>query len=180
MEEKANIYQRGKIYKIVSDQTDKIYIGSTTLKYLCARMNQHRMDFKKKEQNKINGHYCSSSEILKFGDAKIILIETYPCNSKDELHAKEQYYIDLNKAICVNILKAYDKDTHGKNKSDKDKIYYQRNKEEISEHHKKYYHTHRTEILKTIICECGKTYIKNKRRHELSKKHIDFKKLVFN
>lgn len=35
-------YKDGKIYKIVSSQTAKIYIGSTTKKYLSQRMDDHR------------------------------------------------------------------------------------------------------------------------------------------
>ena len=37
-----NMYSRGKIYKIVSDCTDKIYIGSTCEKYLSNRLAGHR------------------------------------------------------------------------------------------------------------------------------------------
>jgi hypothetical protein len=92
-------YQESKIYKIVSDQTDKIYIGSTTKKYLSTRMAMHR--YVNSDQNKCSTSY-RSGEILKYGDAKIILIENYDCKSKDELHEREQYWIDQNKEICVN------------------------------------------------------------------------------
>ena len=97
-------YQRGKIYKIISQETEKIYIGSTSLKYLSERFAHHRCTFNNQLIHKI-----SSAEILKFNDAKIILIETFPCNSKDELHSREQFWIDHSdyKHLCVNILKAY-------------------------------------------------------------------------
>ena len=42
----------------------------------------------------------TSFEIVKFEDVKIILIENFPCKTKYELLAREQYYIDNN--ICVN------------------------------------------------------------------------------
>jgi hypothetical protein len=114
-------YQNGKIYKIISENTDKIYIGSTILNYLCSRYSTHTGTFRKFE-NGTGKKQCSSFEILKHGNNKIILIELYPCNSKDELHAREQYYIDLNKSICVNILKSY----VGDNKEE----YYKQSKKE--------------------------------------------------
>ena len=42
----------------------------------------------------------TSFEIVNFEDVKIILIENFPCKTKYELLAREQYYIDNN--ICVN------------------------------------------------------------------------------
>ncbi len=89
-------YQKGKIYKIISDQTDKMYFGATVQKYLCERFRGHKKDMKK-------GKYCSSKEILVFDDAQIVLIENFPCNSKNELAARERHFIELNKDVCVNI-----------------------------------------------------------------------------
>ena len=86
-------YQNGKIYKIVSNLTDKIYIGSTT-RTLSQRMGGHRTDYKNKNKN------VSSSILLAYGDAKPILIKNYPCNSKDELEAEERVYIET--MVCVN------------------------------------------------------------------------------
>lgn len=86
-------YQNGKIYKITSSQTDLIYIGSTVEK-LNLRFAHHKHQFKKN----ING--TKSKEILKYDDAKIELIESYPCNSKEDLFKREREYIkSLN---CVN------------------------------------------------------------------------------
>jgi hypothetical protein len=92
-------YQKGKIYKIISDQTNKIYIGST-ITTLCRRLGNHRTDM-------LYDKIVSSREILKYGDARIILIENFPCNNREELVAREQYWIDLNKDICVNKHSAY-------------------------------------------------------------------------
>jgi len=47
----------------------------------------------------------SSFEILKYDDATIVLIEDYPCKSRNALFARERYWYDLNKEICVNITK---------------------------------------------------------------------------
>jgi hypothetical protein len=93
-------YQQGKIYKIVSANTDKIYIGSTTKQYLSSRIAHHKCVYKKwlkGEHNKIN-----SFDVLEFGDCKIILIESFPCNSKAELEAREYHHIKENKAFTTN------------------------------------------------------------------------------
>ena len=65
-----NKYKRGKIYKLVSFQTDKVYVGSTCEPYLSNRMSKHRVNFK----NYQNGgyHYVTSFELLKYDDADII------------------------------------------------------------------------------------------------------------
>jgi hypothetical protein len=85
-------YTNGKVYKIVSNLTNQIYVGSTTKKYLSQRMNDHRSAFKfygvKKDK------YLTSFVILKFYDAEIVLLENVLCKSKDELRARERHYIE--------------------------------------------------------------------------------------
>ena len=90
------LYKNSKIYKIISSGTNKIYIGFTTQRLLSKRLVQHRKEYFYKK------HY-PADEILKCGDYKIILIELYPCNSKDELNSRYQYWIDFYKDTCVNI-----------------------------------------------------------------------------
>ena len=69
-------YQNGKIYKIVSPSNPDMlpYFGATTQR-LCSRMNGHRR----------SDQMCQSSVLIGCGDAKIVLVENYPCNSKEEL-----------------------------------------------------------------------------------------------
>jgi len=90
-----NKYQDGKIYKLTSKQTDKIYVGST-IQTLNKRLTNHICDMKNVNL------YMSSGEILKYDDAIIELIEDYPCDSKTELEKREQHYMDLYKDIVVN------------------------------------------------------------------------------
>ena len=80
-------YANGKIYKIVSTQLDKVYIGSTSLE-LKKRLIKHRNNYKKYIREGCN--YASSFEILKYEDAQIILIEDYPCTTKKELFNREK------------------------------------------------------------------------------------------
>jgi len=91
-----NKYLNGKIYKIISpSHPELVYYGSTIQKYLEYRMNTHRKNF---QDNK----NISSKEILQYDDAKILLVENYPCNNKEELNKKEGEYIRNNE--CVNKL----------------------------------------------------------------------------
>ncbi len=53
-----NKYQHGKIYKIISNQTNEIYIGSTIYKLLSERMRNHRSDYRKWKCGKY--HWLSS------------------------------------------------------------------------------------------------------------------------
>ncbi len=87
-----NKYNNGKIYKIVCNITDDVYIGST-IKSLKYRLERHL------DSN------CISKEIIKNGNYKIELIENYPCNNNNDLRKREQYYIDNLK--CINIRNAY-------------------------------------------------------------------------
>lgn len=97
-------YKLGKIYKIISVNTDKVYIGSSAQKYLSKRMGTHNEKYTKYKNGTY--HYVSSFDIIEKGQAKIVLLESFPCNSVDELRAREQYWIE-NTPNCVNKFKAY-------------------------------------------------------------------------
>ena len=86
-------FSNGKIYKITSSQTDYIYIGSTGIP-LKTRMGNHKYQHRKGCNN------VSSQKILQYADAMIVLMERYPCDTRDELLAREQHHMDLNKDIC--------------------------------------------------------------------------------
>jgi hypothetical protein len=84
-----NKYQQGKIYKIVCNITNEIYIGSTT-EELKRRLAKH----KQPKRSQI------SRQIIERGNYKIELIKDYPCNSRWELEEEERKYILENK--CIN------------------------------------------------------------------------------
>jgi len=145
------MYQCAKIYKITSDSTDKIYIGSTC-NPLYKRLGQHRRNYRQFINNKYDN--VSSFELIKLDDVIITLIEDYPCERKEQLHARERYHIELNKSICVNKCIP----------TRSQKEYKQDNKDKIAKYDNK-----------KIICQCcGRYTMKNKARHEKTKKHIAF------
>jgi hypothetical protein len=125
-------YNNGKIYKLICDNSDLIYIGSTT-QPLYKRLNQHK---KRKE--------CSSKKLFELGNVKIILIEDFKCKNKENLMKKEQYYIDKYKNNIINTINAYtdQKEYYIKyynNNKDKIKDYYINNKNKLKEKRKDYY-----------------------------------------
>ena len=110
-----NKYSRGKIYKITSSQTDKIYIGST-IRTLVKRFECHHNNFRN------YGIGIRSCEILKYNDASIILIEEYPCNNKKELEIRERYYIENMKNVINHNIPTRTKKEWAENYKDQQKI----------------------------------------------------------
>jgi hypothetical protein len=167
-----NKYQNGKIYKIVCNKTNLVYIGSTTEKYLSNRLKGHRWDYNKFLNGKKK--IMTSYKILENGDYYIELVESYPCNSKDELLVRERYYFD--NIECVNKLKP---SSTLEEKKEQRKQHYEDNKEKMKEYKKQYREDNKEKILKKekikFICECGsECRLSEKSRHEKSKKHINF------
>jgi len=144
-----NKYNEGKIYKITSDHTNRIYIGSTT-RNLNDRITTHKCYYNKWKDNKTR-QYCSSYKLYNLGDIKYELLELYNCNSKKELLEREAYYIKQNYNLVVNKNKPtlteeekieYQKEYYVKNKEKMDKQskeYYEKNKEQIDKQQKEYY-----------------------------------------
>jgi hypothetical protein len=159
-------YQNGKIYKLVSLHTDKIYVGSTTKKYLCERKSEHKNEYKKWKNGKHNN--VTSFQLFELGidDVDIILLENYPCNSKNELHARERHYVEsmncVNKVIPNRTEKEYNQMRDKQKTATQQKQYRNVHKEEISERRKKLEH------CETCNCDVRKNDFS---RHERSKKH---------
>ena len=136
MTETENKYQRGKIYKIVCNVTGLIYVGSTTEKSLACRLGKHKSDYNHSFKNNLNWNK-TSFQILQNDDYDIVLIELYPCNSKDELHKRERYYIES--LTCVNKIlpsRTYEEWKGDEKTKQKKKQYYLKNKEKTDEYQK--------------------------------------------
>jgi hypothetical protein len=95
-------YGNGKIYKIESSAGGKCYVGSTTQR-LSERMAKHRHAYKDlKAGNKKRGRSMVCDLFDKHGvdNCIIMLIESFACDTKEELHAREGHYIKT--MDCVN------------------------------------------------------------------------------
>ena len=153
-------YQNGKIYKIepiVHHDPEDVYYGGT-IQPLSKRMVGHRSNFK------IQRDFPCNSIILfkKYGleNCKIELIELFPCNSIEELNAREGYYIRNND--CIN------KKIAGRTRVE----YYNDNRDRDLETSKKRYTKDKDRLTEKHNCECGGSYTtKNKLTHEKTKKH---------
>jgi len=139
-----------KLYKLINDLNDFIYIGSTTLP-LQTRLCIHR-------------HYsnqCSSKVLFQNGAIVSIeeIIPTTEITSKEILKLEEEKYINYYKDVCVNknraiglspdMLKEYNRN--------KQHLYYNTNPR-YKEYKKKYYKNNK--FTKSIYenCECGGCY----------------------
>jgi len=168
-----NKYQRGKIYKLVDNTSDKVYIGSTCEPILARRLAIHVSQYRAYSSNGRKTNYVSSFEILKNMDYDIILIENFPCNSKDELLARERFYSDTLECVNKNrpgIFNELGQTEYFKN-------YYQNYHEQIKKKTAKYYKDHIDNIKKNankknicFICYCQYTTT-NKSRHVKSQTH---------
>ena len=134
-------YSNGKIYKIeptVEHEDGEIYFGSTTKQYLSQRMDSHRNKYKQWKKGKYSKVSCFNI-FEKYGieNCKIILMESINANTKDELLARETYYIQtfkcVNKAIPIKSLQEIKE-----NRKSYKKLYYELNKEKIKEKMKQY------------------------------------------
>lgn len=174
-----NKYHQGKIYKIVSDDATCIpYYGSTTNK-LWSRFGEHKYEYAQWKNGKRPRR--SSFDVFEkygIGECKIILVESYKCESKDQLRAREQYYIENNN--CVNKYNAFGIDHEkilvGSRKSQK--TYRQNHPDIILKQKERYRIKHKQQIAlkrqQHVLCECGKyTPRGDISRHRKTTKHSE-------
>jgi len=172
----------GRVYKLTSSHTDKVYIGST-VQTLSNRLHGHKSQYK--AFTKGVGHYRSSVEVLKHPDVKIELITEGEFTLMGELRKLEGTYIqDIDN--CTN------KAIPGRTLKQRRQVYYEKNKAQINQQKKEYYNNNKEKTLKALstyrennreqirlkqveqlTCEvCGCSYTRsNKLRHEKSNKH---------
>lgn len=150
-------YSRSKVYRITSG--DLTYIGSTTELTLARRLSAHVTDYKQWKAGK--GHNITSFRVIELGNYEITLLELCPCHSRDELTARERYWVETipcvnrcvpgrtraeykedNKEFIIEIQKKYYQEH-----KEEAKQYREDHKEEHNEQSKSYYHKNREKIL---------------------------------
>ncbi len=151
-----------KIYKIVCNETDEVYIGSTS-RTLEERLKGHISESKRNNETQ---RRTTSSQIIE--RCNYYMEELDSTNIQEKRFILERYYIEnipncINKYIPTRTDKEYYDDNREKNKVYK-KEYREKNKEKIKEKRKEKY-----------TCECGSTLTKvGKSLHEKSLTHINF------
>jgi molecular chaperone DnaK (HSP70) len=152
-----NKYQKGKIYKIVCDTLNLTYYGSTIEPTVAKRLTKHISVFNSYKKGKAN--FVTSFKLFENNNYNIFLVENYPSYSKDELHARERFYIENNECVNKNIPCRTIKEYIEANKdklNEKFKEYRDNNKDKIKECKKEY-----REKNKDKIKECKKEHYQN-------------------
>ena len=151
-----NKYRNSKIYKIVNSHNDEIYVGST-----CNELRWRWAAHKQDGQKQINGTRETNYELynafseLGVENFRIILVENWPCNSKDELRMREDHWIQILKP-AYNMRRAY------------------RTVDQLKDYRKQYYKNYnetRKDTFKCDICEQSYANKGNLNKHFQSKKH---------
>lgn len=170
-------YKLGKVYKLKSIHSDDEYIGSTTKKYLSQRLTAHVASYNSYKNGKTN--YVTSFKIIEMGDYQISLLESCPCESKDELLVRERYWIE-NAANCINkVIPGRSKAQRYEANKETIAARYQANKENVLAKVKQYNNANKEKIKakrsEQVICDCGSTHSKGEMTaHKNTKKHLAY------
>ena len=154
----------GRIYKIIHNQSDVVYVGST-LNILKQRWQQHKANYKKwlnEETTQLSIYpYFQEHGIENF---KLLLIKEYEVCDKAHLKAYEQLWINklncFNKNKAFRISKYYNLEynrlyrvENKENKAQTNKLWYESNKQRIKKKN-----TDKT--IKKVYLQTEKTIIK--------------------
>ena len=190
-------FSKGKLYKLVSDFTEQVYVGGT-IQELSVRKSEHEKGCDRWINEKPDSHYVSSFELLKLGECRIELLENFPCNNRRELDERERYWIE-NTPNCVNKVIPFRtaeelRERRQKYNQKYKAEYYILNKESISQRSKEYYILNKDSKIERakenyilnkesisqskkekITCDCCGAIISrgNKSHHERTQKHIE-------
>jgi hypothetical protein len=150
----------GRIYKLTSNLTDKVYVGST-INDIKKRFYDHKAGYH--HYLKTNCKYTTSFEILKYDDAKITLLHEQEFECIADMHRMEGQYMQcVDNCINKHIMGR----TRNQWRSD--------NKEKIVTWHKDYREKNKEHLLEKHTCDvCGGKYAtKHISTHCKTKRHI--------
>lgn len=175
MEGKDKIYKVGRVYKITSPHTDKVYIGST-VQTLEDRFSKHKYKFQKFKAG--NCRYVTVFEILEKGDATIELVKEYENITEKKLRLKEGKKIKNSENSCNKQIPGRTDAEYYCDTIEHRKQYLHDNRQTISEKKKLYREGNKEKINKQKrekhTCEiCGGSYTHDhKSTHLKTKKHM--------
>ena len=145
-------YADGKIYRLVATGTDQVYIGST-----CGTLNQRHWHHNYTVAHPESQKQTTACKLYEGGRTVAIeLIEAFPCESRDELLARERYWLEATPT-------AINRNTPGG-------LGWKEARARRQEEHETYMDEYRTIDYE---CECGAKIKRcEKARHERSAKHL--------
>jgi hypothetical protein len=173
----VNRYKNGKIYRILC--IDGHYYYGSTVQQLNERLSTHKK-LSKTDNTVLYNHINT----IGWDNAIMELVEEYPCETTQQLHAKEDEYITRSKddPLCLNVNRAY---VSQDEKKERMKEYYEENKNAILVQSTKYREENREEILerkaryreknREVLREKQKEYVQQNIEgvHEARKKHYE-------
>lgn len=163
-------YNFGKIYKIENklDPTE-FYIGSTAQKTLAMRMAGHRKACN--SERKMYAHLYARMNEVGIDNFQILLIEAYPCKSKDELFTREDHFIkELKPSLNCCRAKLTDVEIRERDRKNKEE-WYLKNRDNIIQNSKK---MERCDHCDRVICHY------NMSRHKRTSYCMNFAKSISN
>ena len=171
-----NKYLKGKIYRMVNNTDDEVYVGST-----CESLSRRKSKHKYRSQQHINQKVYQHLNDIGWDSVSIILVEHFPCNSVEELKARERYWIEqlkpsLNTYMPLRNFKEW-KEQNKDSCIEKDRQYYVQNMEKVKARVKEYRHKNIDKVKEyykqTVKCECGCDVLKHyMERHKKTPKHL--------
>lgn len=170
-------YSKGRIYVIRNKINDLLYVGSTC-QDLSKRFSWHKGDAAKEKKAKYGKLYKTVKELGGWDNFYIELVEYYPCETKEQLSAREGYFIRLfetttsgyNTYVAGRTQKEYIQDNIER-WNDYYKQYRNENRDEIRQKAKEKYHTDEAKQKRHeyYISNKDKIYERNKQWYELNK-----------
>jgi hypothetical protein len=83
-------FTQSKVYKLVNDTDDEIYVGST-----CGTLRRRKCGHKISATKHTNRRVYTHLNAIGWDNVRIVLLQSVPCANRDELRAAEQHWIDL-------------------------------------------------------------------------------------
>jgi hypothetical protein len=83
-------FTQSKVYKLVNDTDDEIYVGST-----CGTLRRRKCGHKISATKHTNRRVYTHLNAVGWDNVRIVLLQSIACANRDELRAAEQHWIDL-------------------------------------------------------------------------------------
>lgn len=137
-------FLEGKIYKILCPD-NYFYIGST-----CQSLQRRLWNHKCTCKGKLKSHI----DKIGWDNIKIVLLEEYSCNSRQELFKKETEYIEkyIENKFCLNMnMSVASEERKRLTQIKSSSRYNEKNKEKYSEYQKEYHKKYREQNRERLI-----------------------------
>ena len=141
----------GTIYLLTSENNKSLVYFGSTMQKLNKRLSKHKSDKRCS---------CTSYKIIECGKPIIKAIEEIKIDNKDDLPELKKYMKEQEK-FFIETFECVNKNIPTRTKTDYMNNYYYPKKKE--------------ELLKPVMCECGKITSKQHiKRHQKSKHHLNY------